>query len=66
MGEILNLLPWLETLKDWIPVALQVVGAFALIATMTKNKVDDKIGQILMDVINFLAANFGKSKNKEE
>lgn len=47
----------------WLPEALAVVGAFALIAVKTPNKVDDKIGQVLMDIINFLGANFGKAKN---
>lgn len=51
---------------SWIPEALAVVGAFALIAIKTPNKVDDRIGQILMDVINFLGANFGKAKNVPE
>jgi len=48
---------------SWLPEALALVGAFALIASRTPNKVDDKIGQWFMDIINFLGANFGKAKN---
>ena len=52
---------------DWfqgnIGPILQIVGAFAIVATMTPNKVDDKIAQIIMDGINFLGANVGKAKN---
>jgi len=49
----------------YIPIALTVVGTFALIATKTPNKVDDKILQVILDVINFLGANLGKAKNED-
>jgi hypothetical protein len=52
-------------ITEWIPVALAVVGAFALIATKTPNKVDNKIAQFLVVAINFLGANFGNAKNKK-
>ena len=51
---------------EYWDVALAVIGAFALLATKTPNKVDDKIGQILLDVVNFLGANLGKAANKDE
>ncbi len=47
----------------WVPIVLAVVGAFALVATKTPNKTDDKILQLILDVVNFLGANLGKSKN---
>jgi hypothetical protein len=56
---------FLEFLSKWIPTALQVVGAFAVIATMTPNKTDDKIVQWLLDIINFLGGNLGKAKNED-
>ncbi len=46
-----------------LPVVLQVIGAFAVLATATKNKVDDKILQGLMNVVNFLGMNLGRAKN---
>ena len=54
-----------DFLTQWLPVALQVAGVFAVIATLTPNKVDDKIIQFVMDLINFLGGNFGKAKNAE-
>ena len=60
MDQILALV---NVVIGWLPEALAVIGAFALIATKTPNKVDDKIGQVLMDIVNFLGANFGKAKN---
>jgi hypothetical protein len=50
----------------YIPIAVSVVGSFALIASVTPNKADDKIAQLLLDVINFLGANIGKATNKPE
>ena len=40
-----------------------IVGGFAVIAQMTQNKSDDRIVQMILDVVNFLGANFGKAKN---
>ena len=42
---------------------IAVVGGFAMLATLTPNKSDDAIVQRVLDMINFLAANFGKSAN---
>ena len=56
-----------QTVSDfiiqWLPIVTSFVGAFALVATVTPNRVDDKILQVIMDVINFLACNVGKAKN---
>jgi len=46
-----------------IPQVLQIVGFFAILATMTKNRTDDKIVGHILDAVNFLGANFGKAKN---
>tara|TARA_R110000796_G_scaffold232457_1_gene350728 strand:+ start:1931 stop:2113 length:183 start_codon:yes stop_codon:yes gene_type:complete len=48
---------------EYITVALAVVGGFAAIATITPNETDDKIVNILLKLINFLGANFGKAAN---
>ena len=47
----------------WFPIVTSVIGTFAIIATKTPNKTDDKIIQLLLDVVNFLGANFGTAKN---
>ncbi len=58
-----------QTISDFIavylPILVSVVGSFALIAAVTPNKTDDKIVQFLLDMINFIACNFGNSANKE-
>ena len=54
---------------DWVTLfngLIQLVGAFALLATMTPNKTDDRIMQVVLDAVNFLGANLGKAKNGEE
>ena len=43
--------------------ATSLIGAFAVIATMTPNTVDNKIAGVLLKAINFFGANFGKAKN---
>jgi len=52
-------------LPDYLLIASSVVGSFALIATLTPNETDDKVVNILLKVINFLGANFGKAKNDD-
>ena len=56
----------IEILTVWLPIVTSVVGSFAMIATITPNKVDDKIVQVIMDIINFLGANVGKAANNDE
>ena len=57
---------WAVQDLDWqviIAIALQVVGAFSLIATQTKNTADNAISDFLLKVINGLGGNWGKAKN---
>lgn len=44
---------------------IQIIGAAAVVATMTPNKSDDKIVQFILDAVNFLGGNMGKAKNGE-
>ena len=53
----------IDVIVQWIPLALTVVGAFSVIATQTANKTDNKIAQVMLEIINFFAMNLGKSKN---
>jgi len=55
-----------ENWENVIGIATSVVGAFAILATMTPNPNDDKIVSQLYKLINFLGANFGQSKNDKE
>jgi len=50
---------------EYLPIVTSVIGTFAVIATLTPNKVDNRIAQILMDLVNFLGGNLGKAKNAE-
>ena len=51
--------------QNVLSIATSLVGAFAILATMTPNPADDKVVSHLYKLINFLGANFGKSQNKE-
>jgi hypothetical protein len=62
-GTIFNTIS--DFLIKWLPIATSFVGTFALISAATPNKTDDKIWQVLADIVNFLGANFGKAKNSE-
>jgi len=55
-----------ELIVVWLPIVTSAVGSFALIATVTPNKVDDEIVNVLLKIINFLGANIGKAANKDE
>ena len=50
-------------LPQYVELLTQVVGTFALIATLTPNNSDNTIADFLAKAVNFLAGNFGKSKN---
>jgi len=52
------------SLSDYLIIATSIVGTFALIATLTPNKADDKIAQWLLNTVNLLGANIGKAKNQ--
>ena len=53
----------IENAGNMVDIALKIVGAFAVIATMTPNESDNKIADGLMRLVNMLGANFGKSSN---
>jgi len=53
----------LNTVIALIPAILQIVGGFAVIATLTPNTADDRILKFILDIVNFLGANIGKAKN---
>jgi len=54
-------------MENWqviLSAAASIVGGFAVLATFTPNRSDDKYVQYVLDFINVLGGNFGKSKNK--
>ena len=50
-------------LGEYGPLVFGVIGFFAALATFVKNKSDNRIVQLICDLVNFLALNIGKSKN---
>ncbi len=52
-----------ENWETLFSILTSVVGVFAMVATLTANESDNKVADILLKVINFLGANFGKAKN---
>ena len=44
-------------------ITTQVVGVAALVATLTPNTSDNKAVDFVLNIINMLGANIGKSKN---
>ena len=54
-----------DFIATYLPTVLIVIGAAASIATLTPNKTDDKILQLILDLVNFVGANFGKAKNND-
>jgi hypothetical protein len=53
----------LENGSNLLDIALKVVGAFAVIASLTPNVTDNKIAATLLRIINTLGFNIGKAKN---
>jgi len=56
----------IEQIPTYIGYALTIIGACASLATLTPNKADDRFFQALLNIINVLGANVGKSKNKDD
>jgi hypothetical protein len=58
------MIDWITlNLDNLVQVVLQVVGAFAIIATWTPNAADNKIASALLEAINFLGGNLNKARN---
>ena len=54
----------LSNISEYVGLATSIVGVFAILATMTANKTDNKIADMLLKLINFVAMNFGEAANK--
>jgi hypothetical protein len=49
-----------------VETLLQIIGGFAIIATQTPNKSDDKIWDVVYKLVNFAGGNAGKAANRDE
>jgi len=61
MSELVGLLT--GNYVEILSAVASIVGGFAILASLTPNKSDDRIVQMILDVVNFLGANIGKAKN---
>ena len=61
MNEVISLVS--SNYVGIISAVASIVGGFAVLASLTPNKSDDRIVQIILDIVNFLGANIGKAKN---
>jgi hypothetical protein len=58
------MIEWITTNgTSMVELLVQIVGAFAVIATMTPNTADNKIASVLLEAVNFLGGNLGKARN---
>ena len=53
----------LENVGSLLDIALKLVGAFAVVATLTPNESDNAVADGLMKFINILGGNFGNARN---
>lgn len=57
---------FLDNLSAWVVAVTMVVTAATAITSLTPTKVDDKIINVVLKVLNFLAGNFFKNKNADD
>ena len=55
----------IAVIVEWVPKISTVVAGCALIATVTPTKVDDRLLQLTLDIINKIGLNIGKAINKD-
>ena len=63
MDSIAVIIAWVAT---HISEITQIIGAFAIIATLTPNTSDDKIVEWILKAVNFAGGNIGKASNSSE
>lgn len=54
---------FIQGLQKWLPLIFQLVGAAAILASMTANQTDDKVVNWALKIINLAGFNFGTAKN---
>ena len=55
-----------ENREQLVRLAFEIIGVFALIASLTPTKTDDTIAGKLTRIIDVLGLNVGEAQNKEK
>ena len=64
--EFLNtIISYMDTFPAWVNAITGLVTAATAITILTPTKSDDKVVSFILDILNILAGNFGKNKNKD-
>ena len=53
----------IENGSSLVEIALQIAGAFAIIASMTPNENDNKIADYILRFVNLVGFNVGNARN---
>lgn len=61
-----NAVAFFESLPAWLVAVTTVVTAATAITALTPTKTDDKILNAVLRILNVLAGNVGKNKNKDD
>jgi hypothetical protein len=56
----------IENAAGLLPIVTGVIALAAAIAAVTPSKSDDRIVQLILDVVNKLGLNIGKAKNADD
>ena len=56
----------MNVVQTWWPVVTSAIAVAAAIATITPSKSDDRIVQLLLDIVNKIGLNIGKAKNADD
>lgn len=55
-----------SSMPVWLVAITGLVTAATAVTALTPTKSDDKIVAMILNVLNFLAGNFGKNKNADD
>jgi len=55
----------LEIFPAWLQAIMGVVTAATAITALTPSTADDKVINFVLKILNFLAGNFAKNRNKD-
>lgn len=63
---ITDFLAYFDQLPAWVNALTAFVTGATAITILTPTKTDDKVLGVILSVLNVVAGNFGKNKNKDD